>query len=147
MYVRKNPSSAKPSPHGPVKLIYAKPGYSPVIPEPSSLASTAFGMHLKCPKSEWRLRNRLKRYESDGIYFQHSVALLGYIPDFYCAERKLIIEIDGPHHASRTQHDVIRDQVFRAAGVTTHRFPAWRVFYQLDLLMEDIESILYKPAS
>lgn len=145
MYVRKKRSKAVENLHGEVKLIYSKPGYAPVIPVPSGLASSAFGMHLKCPKSEWRVREQLKKYESDGIYFQHSVALLGYIPDFYCAERKLIIEIDGPHHKARVQRDTIRDHLFRDAGITTHRFPAWRVFHDIEMLMEDIEDILYRP--
>jgi len=147
LYARKKPSTKSVSPHGQVKLIYSKPGYSPVISQPSDIASIAFAMHVKCPKSEWRFREALKRFEPDGIYFQHSVTLLGYIPDFYCAERKLIIEIDGPHHKDRWREDNARDIVFLKAGITTHRFPAWRVFYQLEELMEDIESILYRNAN
>lgn len=129
-----------------MKLIYAKPGYSPVISDQSSLSTQAFNMHLKCPQSEWRFRDALKRFEPDGIYFQHSVPLMGYIPDFYCAERKVIIEIDREHHKHRLDKDSLRDAKFRYNGIITHRFPAWRVFYDLPALMEDVESILYAPA-
>ena len=47
-----------------------------------------------------------------------------YIVDFYCAEAKLIIEIDGSQHYKEEEHkkDEIRDQFFKDLGIEVLRF-------------------------
>ncbi len=53
---------------------------------------------------------------------QHSIG--GYIIDFYCSKRKLIIEIDGATHNSKEarEYDKIRDEYFGELGYKTIRF-------------------------
>ena len=53
---------------------------------------------------------------------QHSIG--GYILDFYCSERKLIIEIDGASHNTKEakEYDEIRDKYFYELGYVTVRF-------------------------
>lgn len=51
---------------------------------------------------------------------QHSIG--GYILDFYCFRRRLIIEIDGDSHEFNKEYDKIRDRYFTDLGYKTLRF-------------------------
>lgn len=53
---------------------------------------------------------------------QHSIG--GYILDFLCKEKKLIVEIDGGIHKTREnrEYDYIRDGYFEELGYKTLRF-------------------------
>lgn len=48
--------------------------------------------------------------------------LLQFIVDFYCAELKLIIEIDGEIHQSQKEYDLSRDEVLKSHNLQTVRF-------------------------
>lgn len=39
-----------------------------------------------------------------------------FIPDFYCAELRLIIEVDGPIHIARQEYDIERDRKLESRG-------------------------------
>ena len=44
-----------------------------------------------------------------------------YIADFYCAEKKLVIEIDGSIHAFQIDYDKARDVIMNQLGLTVLR--------------------------
>lgn len=48
-------------------------------------------------------------------------------PDFVWPEHRLIVEIDGPHHAFEWARDAARQAELEAAGRTVLRFTAWDV--------------------
>ena len=52
----------------------------------------------------FRLRNR----ELGGIKFRRQVVVGPFIADFYCAQARLIIEIDGESHSADPQYDLDR---------------------------------------
>src|SRR5689334_19803398 len=62
---------------------------------------------------EVRLWVRLRSLRADGFHFRRQAPLLGYYPDFICLGRRLVVEVDGPHHEELEQaaHDAYRDQV------------------------------------
>ena len=45
-----------------------------------------------------------------------------FIPDFYCAREKLIIEVDGKIHDYQKDRDRHRDEILRAKGLKILRF-------------------------
>lgn len=59
-----------------------------------------------------------------GIKFRRQHSVGGYILDFYCSKKKLIIELDGKIHASKEarEYDEIRDKYFEELGYTVLRF-------------------------
>jgi very-short-patch-repair endonuclease len=73
-----------------------------------------------------QLRNR--RFMNKKWRRQHPLFhdLLGretfYVPDFYCHEIKLAVEVDGGIHKKRYQYDQVRDGVINALGITVVRF-------------------------
>jgi leucyl-tRNA synthetase len=44
-----------------------------------------------------------------------------YIADFYCSEKKLIIELDGLIHAFQIDYDKARDVIMNELGLTVLR--------------------------
>jgi very-short-patch-repair endonuclease len=63
-----------------------------------------------------------------------------YIVDFFCADARLAIEIDGESHAfaDRGRRDVARDAWFASAGITTLRIPAKDVLSDLPAVVDAI---------
>ena len=61
-----------------------------------------------------------------GVTFRRQVPLAGrFIADLYCAEIKLVVEVDGGYHADRERADRRRDRVLARLGVhLLHRKPS-----------------------
>ncbi len=69
---------------------------------------------------------RLKNRQLGGFKFRRQHPIGPYILDFYCAEARLAVEIDGAAHSTADQiaHDQRRDAYFRERGIETLRLPA-----------------------
>ncbi len=72
-----------------------------------------------------------------------------YIVDFYCPEKKLIVEIDGDsHYLPRTkERDTKRTQYLESLGYTVLRYTNTEVTESLDGVMKNIESAITKTPS
>ena len=57
-----------------------------------------------------------------GYKFKRQHPIEGYIADFVCLERKLIVELDGPFHAARKGYDAARDARLNSLGYRILRF-------------------------
>ena len=71
--------------------------------------------HTATPEEDmvWdRLRNR--RFL--GLKFRRQHAVGPFIVDFYCHEKRLIIEIDGGVHESTRERDAVRQRFLEASG-------------------------------
>ena len=69
---------------------------------------------------------RVKNRQLGGFKFRRQHPIGPYILDFYCAQARLAVEIDGRTHWSQEQaaHDARRDAYFRAMGIKTLRLNA-----------------------
>ena len=56
------------------------------------------------------------------IYKAHKFNLYYFIADFYCTEKKVIIELDGEIHESQKEYDENRDSILKEMGVKVVRF-------------------------
>ncbi len=67
------------------------------------------------------LRNR----RFTGYKFRRQVPIGRYIVDFYCAELKMVIELDGAHHRSpgMDEYDDRRTKLLRQRGIHVLRIP------------------------
>ena len=63
------------------------------------------------------LRNR----RLDGLKFRRQVPYSGYIVDFLCVERGLVVEIDGSQHGNNAR-DAKRDHILAEHGLLVLRF-------------------------
>ena len=58
------------------------------------------------------------------VRFRRQKVVGGYIVDFYCADPKLVIELDGGQHYDDTakQRDAARDDWLKQRGITVLRY-------------------------
>src|SRR5436309_2799762 len=73
---------------------------------------------------ERRLWAALRGARLNGLKFRRQCPLFGYIVDFYCSERGLVVELDGAPHleAEQQAYDQFRDQLLREKGLAVLRF-------------------------
>ncbi len=85
------------------------------------------------------LWERLRDRKFLGLKFRRQVPIGPYVADFYCHERKLVLELDGGVHDGERQkvHDGNRDANLKALGFRIVRFTN-------DELLEDPDSFLDK---
>ncbi|MBI1934405.1 endonuclease domain-containing protein [Candidatus Peregrinibacteria bacterium] len=89
----------------------------------------------------WR-KLRAKRFQ--GFKFRRQVPVGPYIIDFLCAERKLIIEIDGDSHyePGAQERDAKREGYLRAQGFDILRFGNTQTVQELNMVIEKIGRVL-----
>jgi type I restriction enzyme M protein len=87
----------------------------------------------------WELL-RDRRFMNLKFRRQHQVG--DYIVDFYCDERKLAVELDGPIHseAEQVKHDETRDAYLQSIGLTVLRF-------KNDDFLSDTDQVLQRIAA
>ena len=71
--------------------------------------------------AETALWNRMRNRQIDGHKFVRQQPIVGYVCDFVCRERRLVVEADGGQH-SEFAADGIRDRRLRDEGYTVLRF-------------------------
>ena len=64
----------------------------------------------------------LRGRQFENLKFRRQTPLAGSVVDFFCAELKLVIELDGGIHDLRKVDDAARDERLRRAGFTVLRF-------------------------
>jgi very-short-patch-repair endonuclease len=67
---------------------------------------------------------------------------LYYIPDFYCAKAKLVIEADGPIHLLKTEYDKNRDEVLKLLGLRILRFENKQILGDIQSVLKEISKHL-----
>lgn len=69
---------------------------------------------------------------------QHSIG--NYIVDFYCASKRLIIELDGKVHSipDQKQKDIVRDENLKEMNFKILRFSNDEVLLTVNLVKEEI---------
>ena len=66
----------------------------------------------------------LKGKKLHGLDFDRQKIIGNYIVDFYCAEKAVVIEVDGGTHDSKQAEDLQRDEYLRTLGLTVIRLLA-----------------------
>jgi very-short-patch-repair endonuclease len=87
------------------------------------------------------LWNRLKS-DQTGFRFRRQVELGRFILDFYCANPKVAIEVDGQAHAFRKHKDASRDEWLNDQGILVLRFYARSVLKSPDCVADQIRQRL-----
>lgn len=68
--------------------------------------------------SEVLLWNQIKKKQLLGLDFDRQKIIGNYIVDFYCAELKVALEIDGDSHINKAEYDSRRDTYLKSLGLT-----------------------------
>jgi len=88
--------------------------------------------------AELKLWQELRAHRLEGLGFRRQMPIKNYIADFACVEHKLIVEVDGSHHAEGEQliHDEKRAADLKEKGWTVIRF--WN-----DDVLKDINNVCH----
>lgn len=76
---------------------------------------------------------------------QHSIG--GYIADFYCPAKKLVVEIDGPRHFRKEskEYDQVRSKYFEGLDIRVLRFTNLEVSTETERVVKRIKNTLTTP--
>jgi very-short-patch-repair endonuclease len=77
-----------------------------------------------------------------GLKFRRQQVIRGFVADFYCAEHRLIVELDGGIHQGQVEVDRARDEVLELAGFKILRFANEAVTQ--DRLEKEIQACLFR---
>jgi very-short-patch-repair endonuclease len=91
--------------------------------------------------AETVLWSRLRNRQIDGYKFVRQEPIMGYICDFVCREKSLVIEVDGGQH-SESEDDVGRDRRLRDEGYRVLRFWNHEVLSNIEGVLVKIHSEL-----
>jgi very-short-patch-repair endonuclease len=86
------------------------------------LRALARGLRNNSTLSEALLWNQLKARKVKGYQFMRQKPIGDHIVDFYCSRLRLVIEIDGESHVSRSREDELRQHKLESLGLSVLRF-------------------------
>ena len=92
------------------------------------------------------VRNRkyagLKFYRQYPIFYDYTGKETFYIADFFCYEKKLVIEIDGKLHDYQKKQDKTRTDIINLLGIEVIRFNNEEIENNLERVLEKIKKKL-----
>jgi very-short-patch-repair endonuclease len=65
-----------------------------------------------------------------------------FIADFYCAKKKLVVEIDGKIHEKQKDYDELREYIIQSLGYKVIRFTNEDIQHDLDNVVKNLEKEL-----
>ena len=107
------------------------------------LTSRSRGLRHNATDAEKKLWSVLRSRQFGGVKFRQQVEIDGYIVDFLCPERRLIVEVDGGQHTP--ERDARRTAYLESQGFTVLRFWNNDVLQNLDGVRTTIEAALTTP--
>lgn len=81
-------------------------------------------------------RNRL------GVSIRRQAIILGYIVDFWCPSKRLVIEIDGEIHETQKEYDKRRDKIISSLDIKILRFTNKQILTDLYSVISEIRKYL-----
>jgi very-short-patch-repair endonuclease len=94
----------------------------------------------------WHLLRNRRRCQ---MKFRRQHPIGTYTADFYCAEARLVVDVDGAHHLTKKgrRHDAIRDRWIMEQGILVLRFRGKRIELETLEVCNEIDAILRERLS
>jgi len=107
-----------------------------------------YGRELRksATKAEKILWEYLRNRNLDGLKFRRQHPIDKFIADFYCHEKKLVIELDGAVHDDKmnAQYDEARTYELKGSGITVIRFKNNEVENNISFVITEIREAIKK---
>jgi very-short-patch-repair endonuclease len=86
---------------------------------------------------------RILRARPMGVKFRRQHPIGGYVADFFCAEHRLVVEIDGIAHdmGDRPERDARRDAWLQRNGMNVVRIPAVDVLHDPEAVAASLTAL------
>jgi very-short-patch-repair endonuclease len=91
-------------------------------------------------RAERNLWDRLRDRMLAGNKFRRQHPIGAYIVDFYCAEARLVIEVDGGIHLGQVEADASRSRDLEAKGYRVIRFSNEQIETSLETVLSSIKT-------
>ena len=106
------------------------------------LTAQARSMRAQPTEAEAQLWDGLRnRHRS--LKFRRQQIIDRFIVDFYCAEARLVIEVDGEIHQHQTEADFVRQRYLEAQGLTVIRFKNEDVLQNLPAVLQRVHDAVH----
>ena len=104
------------------------------------LRNVAKSQRAQMSDAERKLWQAVRARRLGGLKFRRQHPIGKYVADFYCAEARLVVEVDGAHHGEPAQvaHDEARDAWMTTEGLNVVRFTVHQVLEEFDAVKERI---------
>src|SRR5437667_2923745 len=96
--------------------------------------------------AERKLWLHLRDRQINGAKFRRQQSIGRYIVDFFCPECRLVIELDGGHHADQVQADQRRTEFLNTAGYRVLRFWDNEVLTSIEAVLQQITYLVNHPS-
>lgn len=113
------------------------------LPYNAALQDKAKALRKAGMLHEALLWNELKSKKLGGLDFDRQKIIGNYIVDFYCAEKSVVIEVDGASHDAKIESDKERDDFLENLGLTVIRIQVRDVLANMEGV---IDFLKYHPA-
>jgi very-short-patch-repair endonuclease len=80
-----------------------------------------------------------------GVHFRRQQVIAGYIVDFYCHARALVVEVDGAIHDRQKEADAKREVALAGLGLRILRFTNRQIDNDLPKVLDEITCALSLP--
>ena len=100
-------------------------------------------------RAEELLWAKLRHKQFFTVKFRRQHGIGPYIVDFFCPEKRLVVEVDGDTHATETQQtkNHTREEYLRSLGLQVVRYTNDEVLNNLDGIFEDVSQRLSKEST
>jgi very-short-patch-repair endonuclease len=105
-----------------------------------------FARHLRghATAAEDKLWQALRGRKLADLKWRWQAPVLAYTVDFLCVSAKLIVELDGTHHAIEAEYDARRAEELERIGFQVIRFTNEEVVGDIDRVLERIAAAAFK---
>ena len=85
----------------------------------------------------------LRAHRLSGLHFRRQQVIDGFIVNFFCAQARLVIEVDGKVHNRQLEYDRRRDGILSRRGLRVLRFTNRQVMGDLTRVLDAIRRTVY----
>jgi very-short-patch-repair endonuclease len=78
------------------------------------------------------------------IFFKYIDKETFFIADFYCHEKRLVVEIDGKNHDLQKEYDELRSYIINNLGINVIRFRNGQIVNNLEGVLVRLKTVLYE---
>jgi len=110
------------------------------IRAPRSIQESARILRQRMTPAEKLLWECLRNRKLDGHKFRRQHSLGPFVVDFYCAEHRLIVEIDGGVHRQQVERDAARTEQLELYNYRVIRFRNEQVLRDLPSVLKAISA-------
>jgi len=103
-----------------------------------SATSNARALRSHSSDAERHLWRRVRNRQLGGYRFRRQMPMGHYIVDFVCLRARLVVELDGGHHAERLLEDFERTRDLARSGFRVLRFWNNEVLRETEAVLESI---------